>query len=36
MYGLNAEDTRKLNYEIIYPELMKFIKQFIWLNTMTA
>jgi len=29
MYGLNAEDTRKLNYEIIYPELMKFIKQFI-------
>ncbi len=29
MYGLNAEDTRKLNYDIIYPELMKFIKQFI-------
>lgn len=29
MYGLNAEDTRKLNYEIIYPELIKFIKQFI-------
>jgi len=29
MYGLNAEDTRKLNYEIIYPELMKFIKQYI-------
>lgn len=29
MYGLNAENTRKLNYEIIYPELMKFIKQFI-------
>ena len=29
MYGLNAEDTRKLNYEIIYPELMKFLKQFI-------
>ncbi len=29
MYGLNVEDTRKLNYEIIYPELMKFIKQFI-------
>jgi len=29
MYGLNEEDTRKLNYEIIYPELMKFIKQFI-------
>ena len=29
MYGLNAEDTRKLNYEIIYPELMKFIKTYI-------
>ena len=29
MYGLNTEDTRKLNYEIIYPELMKFIKQYI-------
>lgn len=29
MYGLNEEDTRKLNYEIIYPELMKFIKQYI-------
>jgi hypothetical protein len=36
MYGLNAEDTHKINYEIIYPELMKFIKQFIWLNTTTA
>ena len=29
MYGLNAEDTRKLNYEIIYPELMKFIKTYL-------
>ena len=29
MYGLNAEDTRKLNYQIIYPELMKFIKTYI-------
>ena len=29
MYGLNKEDTRKLNYEIIYPELMKFIKQYL-------
>ena len=29
MYGLNAQDTAKLNYEIIYPELMKFIKQYI-------
>lgn len=29
MYGLNVADTRKLNYEIIYPELMKFIKQYI-------
>jgi hypothetical protein len=29
MYGLNVADTRKLNYEIIYPELMKFIKQYL-------
>jgi len=29
MYGLNAQDTHKLNYEIIYPELMKFIKQYL-------
>ncbi len=29
MYGLNVEDTRKLNYEIIYPELMKFIKTYL-------
>ena len=29
MYGLNAEDTRKLNYEIIYPQLMKFLKQYL-------
>lgn len=29
MYGLNTEDTRKLNYEIIYPELMKFIKTYL-------
>lgn len=29
MYGLNAEDTRKLNYEVIYPELMKFIKTYL-------
>ena len=27
--GLTEENKRKLNYEIIYPELMKFIKQFI-------
>jgi len=29
MYGLNAEDTKKVNYQIIYPELMKFIKQYL-------
>ena len=29
MYGLNAEDTRKLNYEIIYPQLMSFLKQYL-------
>jgi hypothetical protein len=27
--GLTEENKNKLNYEIIYPELMKFIKQFI-------
>jgi len=27
--GLTEENKRKLNYEIIYPELMKFIKQYL-------
>jgi len=29
LYGLTKEDKFKLNYEIIYPELMKFINQYI-------
>jgi hypothetical protein len=29
LYGLTDEDKNKLNYEIIYPELMAFIKQYL-------
>jgi hypothetical protein len=29
LYGLTEEDKNKLNYEIIYPELMDFIKQYL-------
>ncbi len=29
LYGLTEEDKDKLNYEIIYPELMAFIKQYL-------
>lgn len=29
LYGLDNEDTNKLNYEIIYPELMAFIKTYL-------
>lgn len=29
LYGLDKYDQEKLNYEIIYPELMKFINQYI-------
>jgi len=29
LYGLDTEDTNKLNYEIIYPELMAFIKTYL-------
>lgn len=29
LYGLDDEDSNKLNYEIIYPELMAFIKTYL-------
>jgi hypothetical protein len=29
LYGLDDKDANKLNYEIIYPELMAFIKQYL-------